>query len=90
MGGADGGKQTRPLPYLWEGLPRTETEETARNRRHWEERRRPTLSRAVPSPQYSLSERMRRSHNVCAGALEVSRKKKKGMGKGLSGRGADG
>lgn len=55
MGGAGEGLQIRSLPCLWAGLPRTETEETTRNRRLWEERRRPTLSRAVPSPQYGLS-----------------------------------
>lgn len=86
MGGAGGGKPTRPLPYLWEGLPRTETEEIARNRRHWEERQRPTLSRAVPSPQYNLSGRVR-SHNACAGTLGRRKslglqEKKKARGRG--------
>lgn len=86
MGGAGGGLQLRSLPCLWAGLPRTETEETARNRRHWEKRWRPALSRVVPSVQNSLSGRVRRSHNACArtlgktyetGSPGIKKKKKK-------------
>lgn len=80
MGGAGGGLQLRSLPCLWAGLPRTETEETARNRRHWERRWRPALSRVVPSLLNSLSGRARRSHNACARTL--GKKKKKAGGRG--------